>query len=235
MFVDTAASKSRELFRILVSPVIRRYRQDDPRQYPWLEQNMANIVTVGRILSSGIIARGLVTATDKRTKRIYLTALCIDIASDGIDGEIARGLGTVSTAGKAIDPLADKVMFGSLAIALIPYFKNVSRKRNIFFRLIVVISLALEIRVLVTGARVGFIAKSIGTEPAGSNVYGKVKFGLQCLAVLLGWSIPNKKTAMAVTSSLILVAIPFSELSNRGYLKQLEDLRKQQNIENPEL
>lgn len=238
MFVDTAASKSREFFRILVSPVINRYRQEDPRQYPWLEKNMANIVTIGRILSSGVIARGLVTATDKRTKRIYLTALCIDIASDGIDGEIARGLGTISTTGKVIDPLADKIMFGSLAIGLVPYFQELGRKKNSIFTIITVLALALEIRVLITGARVGLVSKSLGIEPEGSNVYGKVKFGLQCIAVLLGWSISDKRIAILITSGLLVVAIPFSDLSNRGHQKQLQKLRDLKNcIENvsPEL
>jgi len=225
MLVDTAASKSRAFFRVLVSPLVHRYQQDDPRQYPWLEQNMANIVSVFRIIASILIVAGLVTASSSGYRYLWLFLAVINIATDGIDGEIARGLKTESNFGKAIDPLADKITFAALAIGLIPYFTTVLGYTPTSFVVVVVCALLLEIRVLITGARVGYLAKKAGTKPNGANSFGKVKFGLQCLAVMLGWGIPNVNVAVWISSILISIGLYFSVMSRRGYIKQLNTIR----------
>ena len=226
MFVDNVASTSRTFFRILVSPLVHRYRQEDPRQYPWLEKNMANIVSVFRILASLVIALGLVNADGASQRYMWLFLAMLNIATDGIDGEIARGLKTESDFGKVVDPLADKITFGSLAIGLFYYFSEEIGSTPYVFLAIVLCALLFEVRVIVTGAKVGYLAKKAQISPDGANSYGKVKFGLQCMAVVLGWGIPSADTAIWVSSVLIAVAIYFSVMSRRGYLRQLQNIKK---------
>lgn len=230
MFVDSAASKSREFFRFLVSPLVHRYKQEDPKQYPWLEKNMANIVTVGRIFASMAIVIGLVTAQDSTYRYFWLFLAILNISTDGIDGEIARGLRTESSFGKAIDPVADKITFATLAIGLVPYFNSELDGVPTSFVAVVIGALFFEVRVLITGARVSLLSKKVGVVPIGANSYGKVKFGLQCLAVMLGWGIPNALFAIWISSILILGGIHFSIMSRRGYLKELRTLQKIQQL-----
>jgi phosphatidylglycerophosphate synthase len=228
--IEKANLASRAFFKNLVSPVVSRYRQEDPNKYPWLERNLANIVTFGRIASSGIIARGLVTARDTPTRQLYFAAACLNVASDGIDGELARGLGTVSKTGKIFDPIADKILFSTMALGLVPYFRRTDGKMPIVLSTTALISIGLEAKVLVTGARVGILSQKLSQQPPGSNAYGKIKFATQCSAVLLGWGIPNPKIAQITATSLIVAAIPFSVLSEMGHSENLAMLKEKQRL-----
>jgi len=221
---------SRVFFKGLVSPVVNRYRQDDPDKYPWLEQNLANLVTFSRVASSGIIARGLVTARDTPTRQLYFAAACLNVASDGIDGELARGLGTVSRTGKIFDPIADKILFSTMALALVPYFKRSAGKTPVVLAVTALVSTGLEVKVLVTGVRVGILSQKLNQQPPGANSYGKLKFATQCCAVLLGWGIPDQKVARLAATALMIGAIPLSVLSELGHRENLILLMEKQRL-----
>jgi len=224
---EIATSASRAFFRKLVSPIVERYKQDDPAKYPWFEKNLANLISLARVFSSFIIVRGLLNSKTDDSRQLYFAAACINVASDGIDGEIARGLGTVSKTGKVIDPIADKVMFTTMAIGLVPFFRRRLDSKSTIFRATIAVAVAMEVRVLITGSRVGVQAQKIGVDPAGANVYGKIKFGLQCAGILSGWGIIKASRARKAATILILMALPFSFLSEKGHRKQLEKLNTQ--------
>jgi cardiolipin synthase len=73
-----------------------------------------NLISMARIPLSGLaclsMARGNVTAT-----AVFMTAA---IASDFIDGMVARATGTTSNWGKILDPLADKIGIAAFLITL---------------------------------------------------------------------------------------------------------------------
>ena len=82
--------------------------------------NLPNAITVLRILLAPIfIWMLLADAGDDGWLRWAAAALFIvAIATDGIDGAIARKHGLVTDLGKLLDPIADKVLTGGALVAL---------------------------------------------------------------------------------------------------------------------
>jgi CDP-diacylglycerol--glycerol-3-phosphate 3-phosphatidyltransferase len=75
----------------------------------------ANLISLGRIpLSAGAAYFVLLGSRPPAGVFILLAA-----ASDWLDGRVARSTGTVSDWGRILDPLADKISFGLLALALV--------------------------------------------------------------------------------------------------------------------
>jgi len=225
---NTLNAASRTFFRTTTKPVIKRYKQPDPSQYPWMERNLANLVTGFRIVCGLIVSYFLVVAYDTLWILFWFGLAIITIMSDGVDGEIARGLQTESTLGKALDPLADKILLASLSIGLVINFTRTFGDIPQYFFVAVMGALFLEISVLITGTQVGIKSRALGQPPIGSNIYGKVKFAIQCLAMVLGWTIPDRSTACLVATALLVVAMLFSLMSNRGYRRELYKLQKTQ-------
>jgi CDP-diacylglycerol--glycerol-3-phosphate 3-phosphatidyltransferase len=93
-------------------------------------------------------------------------------ATDGVDGYIARSRNQVTTFGKFVDPLADKLLVAAALIALVELGKIGS------WIAIVIISREL----IVSGLRMVAIAE--GKVVAASS-WGKVKTVLQIVAVVL--------------------------------------------------
>ena len=93
-------------------------------------------------------------------------------ASDGVDGYIARSRGEISTFGKFLDPLADKLLITAALLALIEV--------NMLPAWVAFIIIAREF--VVSGLRM--IASAEGVIIAASW-YGKIKTLLQIIAVVL--------------------------------------------------
>jgi CDP-diacylglycerol--glycerol-3-phosphate 3-phosphatidyltransferase len=82
--------------------------------------NLPNAITVVRIIMAPIFI-WMVLADDGAdgALRWWSAALFIvAIATDGIDGHIARSRGIVTDLGKLLDPIADKVLTGGALVAL---------------------------------------------------------------------------------------------------------------------
>jgi CDP-diacylglycerol--glycerol-3-phosphate 3-phosphatidyltransferase len=82
--------------------------------------NLPNAITIVRILLAPVFL-WLLFADEGAggTLRWIATALfVIAIASDGIDGHIARSRNQVTDLGKLLDPIADKILTGAALVAL---------------------------------------------------------------------------------------------------------------------
>jgi CDP-diacylglycerol--glycerol-3-phosphate 3-phosphatidyltransferase len=88
-----------------------------PRVSNW---NLPNIITVVRILLAPVFFWMLLADGGSDTPLRYAAAalFIVAIATDGIDGHIARSRNQVTDLGKLLDPIADKVLTGAALVGL---------------------------------------------------------------------------------------------------------------------
>jgi CDP-diacylglycerol--glycerol-3-phosphate 3-phosphatidyltransferase len=84
---------------------------------PW---NLPNAITLARILAVPFFIWSLVTYADNESPLRWVSELIfiIIMASDGVDGAIARKRGIVTDLGKLLDPIADKALLGGALVTL---------------------------------------------------------------------------------------------------------------------
>ncbi|HXH34533.1 MAG TPA: CDP-diacylglycerol--glycerol-3-phosphate 3-phosphatidyltransferase [Plantibacter sp.] len=82
--------------------------------------NLPNAITVARIVLAPVFMWMLLAdgGTDGALRWWAALLFVVAIASDGIDGHIARSRGLVTDLGKILDPLADKILTGGALVAL---------------------------------------------------------------------------------------------------------------------
>jgi CDP-diacylglycerol--glycerol-3-phosphate 3-phosphatidyltransferase len=82
--------------------------------------NVPNLITIVRILLAPLFVWMLLADNGADgALRWWAAILCIlAIATDGVDGAIARGRGLVTELGKLLDPIADKILVGGALISL---------------------------------------------------------------------------------------------------------------------
>lgn len=81
--------------------------------------NVPNAITVVRILCAPFVFWLVLIAGDDIALRWWATVLfVVVIATDGIDGYIARSQGLVTDLGKILDPIADKLVTNGVLICL---------------------------------------------------------------------------------------------------------------------
>lgn len=161
--------------------------------------NLPNTITLSRIVLVIVFTAAL--STDVTTSRlIALFAFVLAATTDWLDGFLARRLNQVTTFGKLIDPLADKILVASAFIFLTeegicPFW---------------VTALIICREFLVTGLRQ--IAQSKGVIMAADRS-GKWKTGFQlayCIACLLTMAFPS--------SACLLINGDFSNALHTGLL-----------------
>ncbi len=131
--------------------------------------NVPNLLTVARILAVPVI---VVALLDETPNGDALAAIVFALAAltDGLDGYIARSRGDITTFGKLMDPLADKLLIVAALVSL------VSLGRLAAWVAMVIIARELA----VTGLRA--VAAERGVVISASWL-GKVKTALQVAAV----------------------------------------------------
>ena len=84
---------------------------------PW---NLPNAITVARILAVPFFIWSLVAVSNSESPLRWVSELIfiVIMASDGIDGAIARKRGIVTDLGKLLDPIADKALLGGALVTL---------------------------------------------------------------------------------------------------------------------
>ena len=84
---------------------------------PW---NLPNAITLARILAVPFFIWSLVSFADNESPLRWISELIfiVIMASDGIDGAIARKRGIVTDLGKLLDPIADKALLGGALVTL---------------------------------------------------------------------------------------------------------------------
>jgi CDP-diacylglycerol--glycerol-3-phosphate 3-phosphatidyltransferase len=143
--------------------------------------NLANRITILRmvfipvflVVLLGELPRGIVAPSWWLIAQPWLAALIFAIlaATDAVDGHIARSRGQITTFGKFIDPLADKLLVTAALVAL------VDLERLPSWIALVIISREL----VVSGLRMVAVAE--GRVIVASS-HGKVKTVLQVVAIV---------------------------------------------------
>ena len=82
--------------------------------------NLPNIITMARILFVPLFIWTLVEFNNPESPMRWISVLTfiIIMASDGVDGAIARKRGLITNLGKLLDPIADKALLGGALVTL---------------------------------------------------------------------------------------------------------------------
>jgi CDP-diacylglycerol--glycerol-3-phosphate 3-phosphatidyltransferase len=80
--------------------------------------NVPNVLTVLRILLVPVLVVALTTET-KNGDTIAAIVFALAAITDGLDGYIARSRKSITTFGKVMDPIADKMLIAAALIALV--------------------------------------------------------------------------------------------------------------------
>ena len=156
--------------------------------------NLANKLTIARIL---LIPFFLVFIAFRDIPYgSYIATFIFILASitDSLDGYVARSRNQVTTLGKFMDPLADKLLVTAALISLV--------ELKIVPAWVVVIILTREFAV--TGLR--SVAATEGIVISASN-WGKVKTISQIIAIILGLMTVNTNFKVLETLTMISLAI----------------------------
>jgi nicotinamide-nucleotide amidase len=154
---------------------------DSQRGNSAVPMNPANIVTITRMVLIPVFLLVLLADWPKwfnapaiaYALRPWIAAVVFTVlaATDGVDGYLARSRGEVTTFGKFIDPLADKLLVTAALLALI--------EMNVLPSWIAMVIISREF--IVSGLRM--VASAEGKVIAASS-YGKLKTVLQIIAII---------------------------------------------------
>ena len=169
--------------------------------------NVPNVLTVLRIVAVPVLVvvlLGAIPGGDALAAAVFALAAL----TDGLDGYIARSQGSVTTFGKLMDPLADKLLIVAALISL------VSLDRLDAWVAMVIISR----EIAVTGLR--SLAAERGVVIAASWL-GKVKTALQVAAVL---ALIAVNPAPAWVDVLVYAAVAATVISGVDYFFGLRSM-----------
>jgi CDP-diacylglycerol---glycerol-3-phosphate 3-phosphatidyltransferase len=172
--------------------------------------NLPNALTLGRILLVPVVVVALTVETPGGST-IAAIVFAIAALTDGLDGYIARSRGSVTTFGKLMDPLADKLLI------IAPLILLVSSDRIAAWVAMVIIAREFAVTALrMVAAERGLVI------PAGS--LGKLKTICQVVAIFASIAVPS--TPIWV-DGLVYLAVAVTVVSGADYFfglrRRLED------------
>jgi CDP-diacylglycerol--glycerol-3-phosphate 3-phosphatidyltransferase len=157
--------------------------------------NVPNVLTVVRILLVPVL---IVALLEKSSGGDLLAAIVFAVASltDAIDGYLARSRNSVTTFGKLMDPIADKLLIVAALIALV----SLNRLQAWVAMVIICREFAVTALRLGMGAQQGVVISA--------SVFGKLKTGFQVLMVMLLIAVhPRTAWVDAVVYVTVLVTV----------------------------
>lgn len=195
--------------------------------------NLANKLTVFRIILVPIMVIVSFISTNIKFLGIPLTWIIMDIIfiiasiTDQLDGHIARRRNQVTTFGKFLDPLADKILVLTAMILLV--------EMGNLPAWIPVIVLTREF--VVSGYRL--IAVEKGGKVIAASIWGKIKTVTQMIAIILAFldinafgecfngTLSGFSFALNLTVTLMMIAQTIATVfSGYDYLKGAKELLK---------
>lgn len=198
-----------------------------------MKMNLANKLTIFRMILVPLIVIASFLWTDISVFGITVSMIVMDaifiIASitDKLDGYIARSRNQVTTFGKFLDPLADKILVLAAMVILVEAGKIPAW--------IPITVLAREF--LVSGYRLVAVEK--GGKVIAASIWGKLKTVTQMLALILVFidtnrffefafnSLTGYELVLNICSSvLLLISVIATIFSGYDYLKNGKDLFK---------
>jgi CDP-diacylglycerol--glycerol-3-phosphate 3-phosphatidyltransferase len=175
--------------------------------------NLANTLTLLRILAVPVVVVALLGETPNGDA-LAAAVFALAAATDGLDGYFARSRDAVTTFGKLMDPLADKLLITAALISLVSLHRLQAW--------VAMVIIAREIAV--TGLRA--IAAERGVVIAASRL-GKAKTVLQIAAVI---ALIAANPAPAWVDALVYLAVAATVISGADYFlglrKRLERERE---------
>ena len=195
--------------------------------------NLANKLTIFRMILVPIMVIIPFLGINSEILGIPLTYIIIDIIfiiasiTDKLDGYIARSRNQVTTFGKFLDPIADKILVLTAMIMLVEFGKLPAW--------IPVIVLAREF--IVSGYRL--IAVEKGGKVVAASVWGKLKTVTQMIAIILAFLDVNAFWACfkgnltgfalilnSIVTIMMIIQTIATIFSGYEYLKEGKDLLK---------
>ncbi len=174
--------------------------------------NVPNLLTVARILAVPVIVVALLGETE-HGDTLAAAVFALAALTDGLDGYIARSRGSVTTFGKLMDPLADKLLIVAALVSL------VSLGRLAAWVAMVIIAREVAVTVLRS------VAAERGVIIAASWL-GKAKTTLQVAAV---FALIAFEPAPLAVDLLVYAAVAMTVISGADYFlglrKRLDEAR----------
>lgn len=197
--------------------------------------NLPNYITLGRIIVVPLLVVVLLTPVAEQWFGMsgYVLAIIIFLIaalSDIVDGRLARSRNQVSTLGKFLDPIADKLLISAALIVLV--------EKNLAPSWAVVVIIGREF--IITGLRSVAASEGIIMQAQGM---GKLKMWAQCVAIVslliaaangtppvsnfgldypaAFWEVPEVRTAFANLTQMVITPNDwkvFGYLVGRGAL-----------------
>jgi CDP-diacylglycerol---glycerol-3-phosphate 3-phosphatidyltransferase len=172
-----------------------------------------NVLTVLRILLVPVIVVALLEETPN-ADTIAAVVFAVAAFTDGLDGYIARSRGSVTTFGKLMDPLADKLLI------IAPLISLVSLERIAPWVAMVIIARELAVTML------RIVAVERGVVIAASWL-GKAKTMLQVAAI---FAVITFETTPLAVDALVYAAVAGTVVSGADYFfgvrKRMEEARQ---------
>jgi len=175
--------------------------------------NLANTLTLLRILAVPVVVVALLGETPNGDA-LAAAVFALAALTDGLDGYFARSRGAVTTFGKLMDPLADKLLITAALVSLV----SLDRLQA----WVAMVIIAREIAV--TGLRA--IAAERGVVIAASRL-GKLKTVLQIAAVI---ALIAANPAPVWVDALVYIAVAATLVSGADYFL---GLRRRLNSQEP--
>lgn len=198
--------------------------------------NLANKLTVLRIILVPIIVVMAYIPFERSflgiSMNMWIMNLIFIMASitDTLDGNIARKRNQITTFGKFLDPLADKMLVVSVMLILV--------EKNLLPAIIPIITIIREFAV--SGYRL--IAVQCSGEVIAANIWGKVKTVTQMIAIIAAFININNTNIFGefikgtlsgvplyiniITTIVFTIATIATVFSGYEYLKNSKDLLK---------
>ena len=162
-------------------------------------------LTVGRVASVPLVV--LLYAWDFPQNEYWATALfCVAMATDWLDGRIARRRGTTSAIGSLLDPIADKVLVLAVLVMLIG--------EGVWPAWMVAAIVAREL--LVSGLRVAAIERGV---VLAARDLGKLKTWAQAIAAALGGFAAAGAWSDSIAWWALLIALVLTWVSGLDYAR----------------
>lgn len=138
---------------------------------------------------------------------IWTTVLFIlFLLSDALDGAVARYRNTITKIGALLDPAADKIIFVSILLMV-----GVGKLSTAVIATILLLEASLVLFAVVIGP---ILIVAFKYRPKiGANVYGKIKFGTEGMAVSLLLLWPKIDSIIFIGEVLMWIAAAFALLS----------------------
>ncbi|MGH7232863.1 MAG: CDP-diacylglycerol--glycerol-3-phosphate 3-phosphatidyltransferase, partial [Nitrospiraceae bacterium] len=171
--------------------------------------NLPNLLTVARILLIPVFVLLFLTPTPNRSIAAALIFV-IAAVTDLLDGYLARRRSQVTTLGRLLDPIADKLLVLSGLILLVQF-----QRVGAFVAILIIAR-----EVAVTGIR--GVAASKGVVLSAETT-GKYKMTTQVVAIvvlILEESLPLHWNLHVIGTACLYVALALGLISGMGYLLQ---------------